>query len=241
MINSSANDENCTKSTKFIIFSFKRAKLKWFIFVIYQARTKQNRWAKGRNSRMSKQVVVQRILPLQPGITQPFSVLPTADVNYPIENAIIKPSASTSSSSSSSTSSSVEYKSSLTEENLSRMNNLSENTNSNSHLRSTDSNSSSNSIRSIDSNSSTSQQHPKCDSGIETSDMIDSGSDKSKHADYDVVDDIVEEEENNRLRQRLNDDPGIQSLMEISLPSPIPIVSSTDECKFEYLYLFTFH
>lgn len=188
---------------------------------------------------MSKQVVVQRILPLQPGITQPFSVLPTADVNYPIESAIIKPSASTPSSPSPSTStsssSSVEYKSSLTEENLSRMNNLSENTNSNSHLRSTDSNSSTNSIRSIDSNSSTSQQHPKCDSGIETSDMIGSGGDKSKHADYDVVDDIVEEEENNRLRQQLNNDPGIQSLMEISLPSPIPIVSSTDECKFQYL------
>lgn len=29
---------------------------------------------------------------------------------------------------------------------------------------------------------------------------------------------------------RLNDDPGIQSLMEISLPSPMPIHAATDEC-----------
>lgn len=28
----------------------------------------------------------------------------------------------------------------------------------------------------------------------------------------------------------LDDDPGIQSLMEISLPSPIPVASSNDEC-----------
>lgn len=174
---------------------------------------------------MSKQVVVQRILPLQPGITQPFSVLPTADVSYSIENTMIKPSPSSSSPSSSST---LEYKSSLTEENLSRMNNLSEDSSSNS-MRSVDSNSSNSSSRNIENNSSTSE-HSKCDSGIETCDIT--GGDRSHHIpSFNVVD--IDEEENNRLRQKLNDDPGIQSLMEISLPSPIQMVNSADECKFQ--------
>lgn len=173
---------------------------------------------------MSKQVVVQRILPLQPGITQqPYSVLPTADVNYSIESSPIKPSSSSSSASS------VEYKSSLTEENLSRMNNLSENTNSNSQLRSINDQSSNSSIQTIETSST---EHPNCGIEIKHCDMVDSRGDKLDHPAFDV--EGIEEEENNRLRQRLDDDPGIQSLMEISLPSPIPIVSSTDECELFY-------
>lgn len=173
---------------------------------------------------MSKQVVVQRILPLQPGITQqPYSVLPTADVNYSIESSPIKPSSSSSSTSS------LEYKSSLTEENLSRMNNLSENTNSNSQLRSINDQSSNSSIRTIETSST---EHSNCGIEIKHCDMVDSRGDKLDRPAFDVV--CIDEEENNRLRQRLDDDPGIQSLMEISLPSPIPIVSSTDECEFFY-------
>lgn len=177
---------------------------------------------------MSKQVVVQRILPLQPGITQqPYSVLPTADVNYSIESSPIKPSSSSSSASASA--SSMEYKSSLTEENLSRMNNLSENTNSNSQQRSINDQSSNSSIRAIETSST---EHPNCGIEIKHCDMVDSRGDKLDPPAFDVVG--IDEEENNRLRQRLDDDPGIQSLMEISLPSPIPIVSSTDECEFCY-------
>lgn len=41
-----------------------------------------------------------------------------------------------------------------------------------------------------------------------------------------------DDEETNRMRQRINNDPGIQSLMEISLPSPIPMVNVHDDCKF---------
>lgn len=164
---------------------------------------------------------MQRLLPLQPGITQQFGVLTTADAtNYPIDNAMA--------------SSTVEYKSILTEENL--RNHLSEETNSNV------------SSKSIDINSSTAQnsmaiastsEHTKCDSEIDTCDiMIDS--DGNKPSQYFTSDLDSDEEENDRIRQRLNEDPGIQSLMEISLPSPIPIVHSADECesKFEIDVLF---
>lgn len=40
---------------------------------------------------------------------------------------------------------------------------------------------------------------------------------------------------------KLDDDPGIQSLMEISLPSPIPIASSNEECMFAQIDLGTIH
>lgn len=48
-----------------------------------------------------------------------------------------------------------------------------------------------------------------------------------------------DEEETNRIRQNFNDDPGIQSLMEISLPSPIPMVNH-DECKTSLFLLHLF-
>lgn len=44
--------------------------------------------------------------------------------------------------------------------------------------------------------------------------------------------DSIENEKCDRSSTKLDDDPGIQSLMEISLPSPIPIVSANDECTF---------
>lgn len=195
------------------------------------SRTKQNRWVKGRNNRVSKQVVVQRILPLQPGITQPFGVLATPDINnYPIDSSMIKPSSSSSSS--------VEYKSILTEENLSRMNHLSEDANSPVQLRSIDNDSSHSSAGNLEENSSTSE-HQKCDSGIETCDMLNSAENTPEYSTIDVepVDIDSDEEENNRIRQRFNEDPGIQSLMEISLPSPIPITHSVDECTLKSLFV----
>ncbi|XP_055304646.1 protein cramped isoform X2 [Sitodiplosis mosellana] len=186
-------------------------------------RNKQNRWVKGRNTRVQKQVVVQRILPLQPGITQPYGVYAAPDINYPIENSMIKPSSSASSSTSS-----VEYKSILTEENLSRMNHLSEDDNPNLRSSSIDKSSSNSSTQNNEDNSSASE-HQKCDSGIESCDMIDSGDNEPEYSASDADQMDSDEEENNRIRQRLNEDPGIQSLMEISLPSPIPINHSVDE------------
>lgn len=168
-------------------------------------------------------MVVQRLLPLQPGITQPFGVLTTADVtSYPLEGTMIKAS------------SPVEYKSILTEENL--RNHLSTDANSNIPIGSIDITSSNiNATENFIENSSTEEdEHVKCDSEIETCDIIDSGINKSTPefftSDAELID--SDEEENNRIRQRFNDDPGIQSLMEISLPSPMPIVHSADECMF---------
>lgn len=132
-------------------------------------------------------------------------------------------------------SSSVEYKSSLTEENL--RNHLSTDANSNRPIASivdiTKSNNKA--TENFIENSRIESEHVKCDSGIESCDIIDSGINKSTPEFFDCDADLIDsdEEENNRMRQRLNDDPGIQSLMEISLPSPMPIVHSADECKFD--------
>lgn len=158
-------------------------------------------------------MVVQRLLPLQPGITQPFGVLTTADVNYPIENAM--------------TQAPVEYKSILTEENL--RNHLSEEVSSNTSNKPININSSPE-PNVMETASTSDRDHSKCDSGIETCDiMIDSEGDKP--TEYFTSDLDSDEEENNRIRQRFNEDPGIQSLMEISLPSPIPITHAADECE----------
>lgn len=43
--------------------------------------------------------------------------------------------------------------------------------------------------------------------------------------------DTDDEEENRRFRERFNDDPGIRCLMDISLPSPLPMASTSHECK----------
>ncbi|XP_031636606.1 protein cramped [Contarinia nasturtii] len=198
------------------------------------SRSKQNRWMKGRNNRAAKQVVVQRILPLQPGISQPYGMLAAPDpITYSIESSVIKSSTSSSSSSSPSSSSSLEYKSILTEENLSRMNHLTEDASANPYIRSIDTNSSNSSTINADDNNTTDlSEHQKCDSGIETCDIIDSGTNKPEYSasDADQVEEVdSDEEENNRIRQRLNEDPGIQSLMEISLPSPIPMAHSVDD------------
>lgn len=178
-------------------------------------------------------MVVQRLLPLQPGITPPYNVLTPADVtNYPIENAMIKAS------------STAEYKSSLTEENL--RNHLSDGAGANAPTTTATATATAAAaaIDILSSNSKTAQnivdclnisENPKCDRGIEICDMIVSATDHNKplmtteYFTADLID--SDEEENNRIRQRLNEDPGIQSLMEISLPSPIPIAHSSDECK----------
>lgn len=166
-------------------------------------------------------MVVQRILPLQPGISQPYGVLTTADVNsYPIENAM-SPSP-------------VEYKSILTEENL--RNHLSGDTASSSSARSIDINSSNSKSAQNAEETSSSSEHTKCDRGIETCDIM-IGSGGNNPSEYFTSDLDSDEEENNRIRQRLNDDPGIQSLMEISLPSPIQIVHSVDECKLKIAFV----
>lgn len=49
-------------------------------------------------------------------------------------------------------------------------------------------------------------------------------------AECDDGHDEMDSIENEKCSNKLDDDPGIQSLMEISLPSPIPIASPNDEC-----------
>lgn len=134
--------------------------------------------AKPRNNRVSKQVVVQRLLPLQPGITQQFRVLTTADVtNYSIDNAMAPPS--------------VEYNSILTKENL--RNHLSEETNSNMSSKSIDINSSDGQHAMAVASTS---EHTKCDSRIETCDIM-IGSDGNKPPEYFSSDLDSDEKENN--------------------------------------------
>lgn len=170
-------------------------------------------------------MVVQRLLPLQPGITQPFGVITTADItSYPIEGTIIKAP------------SSIEYKSILTEENL--RNHLSTDAKSTIPTGSMDITTISNNKVTTETfieSSSTENEYVKCDNRIETCDIIDSAINKSMPPEFFTTtsDEVLidsDEEENNRMRQKFNEDPGIQSLMEISLPSPIPIVHSADEC-----------
>lgn len=50
------------------------------------------------------------------------------------------------------------------------------------------------------------------------------------HEELNAIDEIDgdEDEDVDDLRERINNDPGIQSLMEISLPSPLPIVPRDD-------------
>lgn len=160
-----------------------------------------------------------------PTLTQPYGVLSTPDINsYSLDNSIIKGASSTP----------VEYKSILTEENLSRMNHLSEDSSPTTSMRSIDNNACNSSVQVEASTSTSTSKHASCDSVIETCDMIRTEDNaKPVYATINTEQGIIDsdEEENNRMRQRLNEDPGIQSLMEISLPSPIQLGHSVDDCK----------
>lgn len=167
-------------------------------------------------------MVVQRFLPLQPGIQQPYNVLTPTDVNYnssttPHESPIIKAN---------------DFNSTLTTKNVNLMNSLTET-----------------SCASTSTDKNANREWPQTptdisrllkldDEGIDIecakvmdSTTIDNAQNEQQHL-IEEDDDANEsdEEENNRMRQKINEDPGIQSLMEISLPSPIPI-ASPDECK----------
>lgn len=119
----------------------------------------------------------------------------------------------------------------LTRENLDRMNNLSNNIETIQNA-------------SFEYGSSHTDGRSSCENKIEeptngngvemkNCDIVDAGesellltptSEAHDHLDSD-------EEENNRMRQKFDEDPGIQSLMELSLPSPIPMINVTDDCK----------
>lgn len=172
---------------------------------------------------MSKQVVVQRLLPLQPGIQQPYEmrVLSTPDVGYSnsttVENSVAK---------------SNEFNSTLTTENLNLLNSLSGSVGSNAAVM--DKNANNKEVRNA-STSDISKLLILDDDDVDYNQevlpnpqLVNKTDDKPTETDEAIESD---EEENIRIRQKLNEDPGIQSLMEISLPSPIPIASSSDECK----------
>lgn len=187
------------------------------------SRSKQNRWSKSRINRTPKQVVVQRLLPLQPGIAQPY-VLTTSEVNYPNasidNNTLLK----------STKSSIVECNSTLTTENLNKLNTYSETINSNTVAVNNNMN---NELNNIDMSRLLDSDTDDCDNEIQNCDV---NQDKLQfleipETDIIISDDDIEEEENQRLHVRLDDDPGIRSLMELSLPSPLPLASSSDECN----------
>lgn len=178
-------------------------------------RSKQNRWQKSRINRTPKQVVVQRLLPLQPGISQPY-MLPTPDANYSAPNmanvplngpmdelpALAGPSTPP-----------IEHSSTLTAENLNRLNTLSAQQLVQPPHRPTD----------ISKLLADEDSDTECDREIENCDMG-NGLGGMPQLDSD-------EEENRRLQKQFNEDPGIQCLMDISLPSPLPMASHHCKCR----------
>lgn len=153
-------------------------------------------------------MVVQRLLPLQPGIAQPF-VLPTPDVNYS-SNANIANNAPPAMPGPSTQP--IESNSTLTAENLNRLNTLVDHSIVPQPLQPpTD-------ISKLLEEDSDNE----CDKEIQNCDMGD------QFGALPQLDD--DDEENRRLRQRFDEDPGIQCLMDISLPSPLQMPSTSHEC-----------
>lgn len=160
------------------------------------------------------------MLPLQPGVTQTYVTATSA--NY---NGTSKPGDASTSSSSGQTgeinSPAANAKSLLTSENLSRINAHHNNNNNNGASKSYNT-SQLVQMKSllIDVDDDDDEEHDEDGEQIgEFSDATDSGISQGG-------DDVA---------QKLSDDPGIQSLMEISLPSPFPANMTSDECTFHEL------
>lgn len=203
-------------NVSFLIISIASEKISNHIrtyFIIQVQRSKQNRWQKSRINRTPKQVVVQRLLPLQPGISQPY-VLSTPDANYSTPNMTnvpltgpIDPTGLAGPSTSS-----LEINATLTAENLNRLNTLAE------HQIIQPPNPPTDISKLLDTDSDS-----ECDREIQSCEM---GNGLGGMPELDS-----DEEENRRLQKQFNEDPGIQCLMDISLPSPIPMTSHN--CKYQ--------
>lgn len=198
-------------------------------------RNKQSRWSRSRNNRPSK-LVVQRLLPLQPGMTQTYGVVTTTDGKYSsatnTETPPLRPPTDDKHNEDDRLPS--RPKSMLTSENLSRINQLSNYiTNNNNREGNLNVNKSTDMSRLLEFENA--RVHEDDDS-----DDNDTGS-------RNLNDELVESEEDESsdnsdagdlIHRRMREDPGIQSLMDISLPSPLPIHNPSDECMYYFPFDF---
>ncbi|XP_037050338.1 protein cramped isoform X2 [Bradysia coprophila] len=149
------------------------------------SRNKQSRWLKSRNNRPSKQVIVQRILPLQPGMAQ--SVV-TAGMDF-MTNGIIRPNGLTST--------------------ISREANHLKKSFSNNNV---DSHKSNKSTDDVDAPTTSSATVTTSDKSIETA--------SSSNSVIEIIDESRSPEQPQKPAE-VDDDPCIQSIMDLSLPSPM--------------------
>lgn len=193
-------------------------------------RNKQNRWLKLRNSRPSKQVVVQRLLPLQPGMAQTYGVVNTNDVEYS-GNSNMHDESSTSSDDRTSNNhkhaSATQAKSLLTSENLDRINARHYDNNNRENVHNVNKTIDMNHL--LDDNDD--DEDDEDDHDNEQTNELSDGNDVDE-IDADEIDGEGDGEAIDEESRRLNEDPGIQSLMEISLPSPFPAHAAADECVY---------
>lgn len=201
------------------------SKIKHLSLFIQNARAKQSRWLKNHQNRLRHQVVVKRLL-LQPGVIQSYDS--AAGNNAKFNGTSKFANAMTSSSvekSGDNKAPMAKTKSLLTSENLNRIN--------------------AHHIKYNNGDASESHNVKKVNSTLINANH-DHDDEQEADRDQEVTcsdahEDIIESTANqstDEVTQQYSDDPGIQSLMEISLPSPF--VAHTDECKFQIVYRQTF-
>lgn len=159
---------------------------------LQHSRNKQTRWIKARNSRPSKQVVVQRLLPLQPGVSQSYDVVTS-------ENPM----------------------------DFIKLSKLPQDT-PRTQIRKYDNNDKKKSTPSVNSNNNNQKDSIIL---LETS-SINSAKQPAPNSRSTRSETTVATCSDTRVESTdlIEDDPGIQSLMDISLPSPGPS-ANIDECK----------
>lgn len=198
------------------------------------ARNKQSRWSKSRNNRPSKLVVVQRLLPLQPGMTQTYGVVTTTDAKYSgATNTDSTPSRSPSDDKSNDDDRLPSRpKSMLTSENLSRINQLSNyKTNNNNREGVLNVNKSMDMSRLLEFENASAKED-------DDSDENDTGSSRMEEESVESEEDETSDNSDagDSMHRKMSEDPGIQSLMDISLPSPLPINNSSEECMYSFFF-----
>ncbi|KAJ6637259.1 Protein cramped [Pseudolycoriella hygida] len=157
------------------------------------SRNKQSRWLKSRNNRPSKQVIVQRILPLQPGMTQ--SVV-TAGMDF-MSNGIIRPNGVTSTVSRETSHSSKSFSNNDMGLHKNRKN-----------------------TEDDDSASTSSAAKMKIETSTEKVDKVDTTNSKADSF-IEIIDESQPPPEVQKATENVGDDACIQSIMDLSLPSPI--------------------
>lgn len=164
--------------------------------------------------------MVQRLLPLQPGMPQTYGVI------NPIKNKSnrtddISEYTHDEQSGSGTIQSSIgsAEKSLLTSENLNRIN---------AHQLNDV-----NDVKRVEMCETMNINQMSHDSDTEEDDEDDDDNGQSNDLSDDNDDENTRESNNSdEVSRRLNEDPGIQSLLDISLPSPFPVHGTSDECMY---------